>query len=300
MQETEYLCFVDESYSDDNQRFKSITVVSFLKNFETRFKTKFSEKKITEKYSNEFKWSLPRSREYQEFATDLIDLVFECLGEIRIDSLMWDVEDSRHDIPDRDDNANFGRMYYALLINVLYRRGKGLNYTIFADNNNLLQKDILQQCLCHKGEKLFYDPTLFDGEVNQNYYIDNIQYVDSKKFFCIQIADLFGGLFVFSKIFYEEYIQYQNRNNPTLFDISNGSRIGRTEKKRFIILEHFLKKKKQNSLSIKYESSLNRALETCNPKTTSLNFWSYKPQGDYDRAPQRNNQQAFRRVFRGK
>ena len=167
MQETEYLCFVDESYSDDNQRFKSITVVSFLKNFETRFKTKFSEKKITEKYSNEFKWSLPRSREYQEFATDLIDLVFECLGEIRIDSLMWDVEDSRHDIPDRDDNANFGRMYYALLINVLYRRGKGLNYTIFADNNNLLQKDILQQCLCHKGEKLFYDPTLFDGEVNQ-------------------------------------------------------------------------------------------------------------------------------------
>ena len=91
------------------------------------------------------------------------------------------------------------------------------------------------------------------------------------------------------------------------FSISKAENLGtkslhsiRTEKKRFVILEHFLKKKKQNSLSIKYKSSLNRALETCNPKTTSLNFWSYKPQGDYDRAPQRNNQQAFRRVFRGK
>ena len=54
----------------------------------------------------------------------MVDFAIKAVLEksIRIDSLMWDIDDSRHKISGRDDTANLCRMYHHLLRNVFLER----------------------------------------------------------------------------------------------------------------------------------------------------------------------------------
>ena len=72
---------------------------------------------------------------------------------MRVDVLIWDMEDSRHkEVPDRDDKADFSRMYYHLLHSVLKLRWPdGARWLICPDQHGEMDCMTLEQCLGWKG-----------------------------------------------------------------------------------------------------------------------------------------------------
>ena len=69
--------------------------------------------------SKKFKWnkfnSMDKVNALEEFLEHLFKLMFDNL--VFIHTIIWDVQDSRHDIVGRDDNKNLSLMYYKLIKN---------------------------------------------------------------------------------------------------------------------------------------------------------------------------------------
>lgn len=282
-----HIAFADES-NWNRGRFRSISLVSTAVEDARAFHRDLEALRQTQGKS-EYKWTGAKQRH----GIALADFFFQRHDRMRVDVLTWDTEDSRHkDVRHRDDKANFARMYYHLLHNVLKRRWPdGARWLICPDEQKEVDWLTLEQCLAWKSwavEENLFTQSADLPELREFYNIMGFSCVSSKKYLLIQLADLFAGLAAYSFTAFDKYVQWKNDQDgtPLLFnscDCCNEKlKLSNNDKERLPILHYVRKEARKQTLGVSLK--LSNGLCTRNPNKP-LNFWLYTPQRSNDKAP---------------
>ncbi|MBI2264526.1 MAG: DUF3800 domain-containing protein [Armatimonadetes bacterium] len=255
---------------------------------------------LRESNVSEFKWHKLGGAKERFAAEKLCNFAVEkaCGLLLRVDVLVWDIQDSRHKIAKRDDIANLERMYYHLFRNVLRARWPGdAIWWLHPDENSALKWETVQDCLESVSTAIELDRSLFTGgqfriRLRREFGIEDIQPVSSKGHPLLQLADLFAGLAVFSREKFPEYREWEEATSQQkrlpLFDEADAAKDpSRSSKERFRILNQFDNLCKQKKLGVSLKTR--RGLWTPKPENP-INFWIYEPQHPGDKAPQKGNQ----------
>lgn len=285
-----YAAFLDESYTNAS-RFRSIACCSLAHKHAERLSADISEI-VANHGLREFKWSKLRNNQSQCCAQALLALLIDNLAscDLRVDVLIWDVEDRRHKVVGRDDNANFERMFFHLLAASMWRRGAESTWRISADQRDGVDWVTIHDCLAAVGRRPTADRSIFDTDrdVLRNLDIQTFETVESDKCPLVQLADLFAGIAVFSGASYDEYEQWlRNTVGQTdMFSDAPPSELSNGQRARFEVLKRFDERCKARKLGVSLETHRRlRTFDGSNP----LNFWLYEPQHEADRAPVRGN-----------
>ncbi len=281
-----YRVFSDESYITNSQHraISALSLPAMHSEFmETSVRNILLQNKVTE-----LKWkNLGKDNKYKDSAFQFIDFVIDNLEEleIRIDTIIWDTQDSRHRIRNRDDHANLGIMFYHLLKDLMLRRGEGHSWGIFPDETVVVDWELVHRCLHYTGKWTHvFDPTLFNGyKISDNFFdIQIFQQINSTTKPLCQIPDLFGGLAVYSIKNYDKYCYWQKRQQPQLFQTDHTINFSGSDEKRLPILAYLVNKCCANKLGV----SIDSFKKLCTPDPNNpINFWHYTPQHPNDSAP---------------
>lgn len=243
----------------------------------------------------EFKWKRLRQTRERLAANKMCDFTIEHAlnRSLRVDVLIWDVQDSRHNIPGRDDIANLQRMYYHLFRNVLRLRWPdNAVWRLHPDEHTGMDWNTVQDCLENVADRLEVEQSLLTGgqfriRLRREFCLEEICQVSSHEQPLLQLADLFAGMAVFSMEQFDAYQQWLAAKEPQrpLFDEWNeASDPSRSAHERFLLLQHFNKTCKKHKLGVSLRKK--RGLWTLDPKNP-INFWMYEPQHPEDKAPQK-------------
>jgi len=279
------------AFSDDSagpkDRYKSLALVTLPAKLWSAYRKRLNKILEDANIFSEFKWSKLRNERYRRAAWKLINFAFNPGGQLRIDVLIWDLRDSRHEVFGRDDNENLVRMYYHLLSNTLGEKWptKEINWNWFPDQQSPVDWDLLQDYLESKRELIGKD-FFHEHERFKKVDIKNITPSDSEEHPMIQIADLFAGLGAFSWSKFITYNQWklQHESMNSLFDKDYELNFSNSEKRRFWIIQRLNHKCKNSKMHISLHTK--GGFYSYNPDSF-LNFWLYQPQGNYDSAPTR-------------
>jgi len=236
---------------------------------------------------DEFKWEKLRNAKYRLMAEKIIDFVFNNASLMRIDIIIWDIEDARHkDLKNRDDSENLVRMYYHLVSATLSRRWPIPNsqWEWYPDEQSSVDWDALEDCINNKKHICVVD--LFRQNPNfEQVYLNSIEPSKSYEYPFIQISDLFAGMGTYSFGHFDKYKKWQEQNSlqTSLFDEEN-QKFSNSEKERFSIMEKFNKMAKKYKLQIALDTT--RGFKS-HKSNNFINFWPYEPQHVYDKAPQK-------------
>ena len=246
----------------------------------------------------EFKWEKLRSHRYRDAAHQMLDFVVNCAvaKTIRLDVLMWDIRDSRHDVSGRDDFANFHRMYYHVLHNVLRNRWtRGSRWRLCPDEHTGMNWESIGEYLESKGNIAMLvgdsgvDMHSLRLVVRQEFGIAEISARHSHLEPALQIADLCAGLCVYSRASfgaYESWISNRDDTDIVRPHLGSGARgLSGADEVRCEVLDQFNANCKLHKLYV----SLNefRGLRTRNP-SYPINFWWWESQHEMDKAPTRH------------
>jgi len=283
--------FSDES-NWNTGRFRSLGLVTVpsncLDNIETELQQLFNESSV-----KEFKWKRLSGAKERFAAQKMCRYVVEnaCSERMRVDVLVWDIQDNRHRIARRDDIANLERMYYHLFRNVLRARWPDdASWKLYPDEHTALNWATVEDCIVNKSITIEAEQSLFTGgqfrnRLRREFGLKEIQPVPSEEYPLIQLADLFAGLAVFSRDKFDEYETWVRSTSPQafLFDEADASiDSSRTSKERFPVLKELDNLCRQRKLGVSLKKR--RGLWTPNPQYP-LNFWIYKSQHEADKAP---------------
>jgi len=280
----EYVVFTDESQITAS-RFRSLSAFSIHKTVWNKASTKISDI-LKDSNVEEFKWLKLKDAKYYFCAEKIINYLFKYLlqHKIRIDTIIWDTQDSRHKVHGRNDMANYERMFFHLLNCSMKRRPKSAKWDIRPDQRNGIDWNTVHDCLSAKGAQQDFHHTIFGFFFSdQHYLIESFEEQCSKAEPLIQIADLFSGLAVFSKDMYCKYAKWKQQKEPSLFEEENVSFSNR-ETYRFKLLGFFNNKCKAGKYGVALDSK--QCLFTYDPNNP-INFWHYEPQHENDKAPVR-------------
>lgn len=290
---TTHVGFSDESHWNVG-RFRSLGLVTAsvgcVDSFEGELRRLLSESNV-----QEFSWQALDSARERFAAEKMCKFAVDraCRGQLRVDVLVWDIEDSRHKIPDRDDVANLGRMYYHLFRNVLRARWPDdAVWRLHPDEHTAMDWNTVQDCLEYAATDIEVERPLLTQErrrisLRREFGLEEICPVSSAERPLLQLADLFAGMAVFSRERFREYEAWlpSAAGQAQLFDDGNhlvGS--SRRSQERFQSLAFFDKLCKKHKLGVSLKTD--RGLRTFNPENP-LNFWVYEPQHPLDKAPRR-------------
>lgn len=263
-----HIAYADETHHNTG-RYRGISLVT-LEFINTRKFSNEIQRLLKESAISELKWNKLRTAKSRFAALKIIDYIMhEAInGKIRVDTVSWDIEDSRHRVKKRDDVRNLRRMFYFIFRNVLcYRWPIDAVWKLCPDENTAVEWHRIG----------FYLSEIFDyptGEPIANIEIEQIVEMKSHVEPFIQVADLFAGLAVFSRSEYDKYEQWLI--SPTLNRLSNSDR------ERFKLLAHLNKQCKKYKLGVSLKTR--RGLRTYNP-ANPINFWWYEPQSELDKSP---------------
>jgi len=203
----DYTAYTDESYIIA-ERYRSICSFSFKTGVATEIRNNLLEI-LKESDVQEFKWQKVKDAKYRFCANKLIYFILDSLHkyDIRIDVVVWDTYDSRHDITGRDDDANFERMFFHLLTNSMKRRKRESKWSIYPDERMGINWKAVRDCLKSVGKQQEYIRSPMFGNFfdDPHYNIENLNEIDSELFPCCQVSDFFAGISVFSKNNYNKY-----------------------------------------------------------------------------------------------
>jgi hypothetical protein len=217
-----------------------------------------------------------------------------CSAHLRVDVLVWDIEDSRHRVARRDEIANLERMYYHLFRNVLRTRWPyDAVWRLHPDEHTSIDWETVQNCLENVGTRVEIENSLFSGgefrlKLRREFGVEEICPVSSGEHPLLQVADLFAGMAIFSREKYAEYEQWCTSISPQLnlpYEANTTSTASGCSRERFKILIDFDRLCKQRRLGVSLNTS--RGLRTHKPENP-INFWWYEPQHPLDKAPQRS------------
>ncbi len=287
--------YTDESTSD-GKRFKSICAVSGLMQSLSKLSKNLKEKLVSNGISSELKFSeVTRDRRKINCVKDFISIAIDYASreEIRIDTITWDLKDSRHSIRGRDDKENLERMYFHLLRNIV--ENWKIFHCIFCPDEHSEYEysriiEYLNNTKFPRNEPHIFK--LFKEEKIEFNFID-VKKQKSEEQTLIQLADIFAGFVCFSREKSDEFKDYEkqkehkeHKEQPLLSfpetDRKNEAEFKKAILNRFQIIEYIKELCENNRLSVSLRTD--NYLKTFHCKTP-INFWHYKPQGDYDKAP---------------
>lgn len=192
-------------------RYRAIAVVSAT-NERAATVSDFVAQYLHSRAIGEMKWEDVRTNHRRDAALWIVRQLFdECLkGELRIDVLGWDTQDSRHKVPRRDDVVNLEKMYYHLCWNLMCNRWRrDAVWHLYPDENSALNWSVVRETLHYKSLEysglMLSTPGSVDTKHGQtmsfrrNYTIAGITPVESKRYPLVQVADIFAGLMVYSR-----------------------------------------------------------------------------------------------------
>lgn len=243
----------------------------------------------------EFKWEKLRQAKERFGAQKMCDFTIRHAlnRRLRVDVLIWDIEDSRHHVSGRDDIANLQRMYYHLFHNVLRLRWpSNAVWRLHPDEHTAMDWQTVADCLQNAAQRLERERSLFTGgkfqlRLRREFGIEEIRSVSSSDQPLLQLADLFAGMAVLSREQFDEYQKWlnQTRGQPKLLeDHDDTLRASGSSKERFYILGYFDNACKSHKLGV----SLNKKRGLWTPSPVNLlNFWMYEPQHPEDKAPRK-------------
>jgi len=283
-------------FSDESNwnvgRFRSLglvtTPIAYVNELETDLRRLLETSNV-----REFQWKSLNGAKQRFAAEKMCTFAVEkaCAKQLRVDVLVWDIEDSRHTIRGRDDIENLQRMYYHLFRNVL--RARWPNHAVWRlqpDEHTAMDWETVKDCLHHVSERLEVERSLFtEGRfrirLQRDFGLEEIVPVPSSKYPLLQLADLFGGMAVFSRDKLDDYKAWLEANSKQarlLDDASGSPDPSRSSRERFQVLRAFdeLCKKRKLGVSLKTKGGL----WTPKPRNP-LNFWMYEPQHPEDKAP---------------
>jgi hypothetical protein len=287
--------FTHYAYSDDSKhkdgRYNSLAIATLKREKFDTLNTQLEKLLKDSGVTDEFKWEKLRNAKYRLAAGKIIDFIFSNQDSIRIDIVVWDLEDKRHrDLVGRDDSENLVRMYYHLVSSTLSFRWPIVDsvWKWHPDVQSLVDWKMLQDCINNKKHAcvadLFHRNPDFE-RVNLNSIIPS----NSEKHPLIQVSDLFAGMAAYSFGHYDKYNNWRNQNDTqtSLFDETR-QEFSNSEKERFAIIKKFNQLAKDYKLQIAFNST--KGFRSHNPRNF-FNFWLYQPQHDNDKAPTINEQQ---------
>lgn len=282
-----HLAFSDDSEHEDG-RYNSLGLVTLSYSKYLELEVELNELFLSSGIKNEFKWTKVATAKYRFVAEKINRFIFNHINDLRIDVLIWDMQDSRRKgIVGRDNDADLGIMYYQLLSCTLTKRWdiKSNTWLWKPDKQSSIGWETMKECLVSKKYKNFID--LFDIN-RENFFrlnLGKIEPSDSQKERFIQIADYFAGLGAYSYGHFIKYKKWLKLVSPqiSLFcDNMDDLCLSNREKIRFPLLGSFIKDCKKFGLGISLEQT--QGLKTYNPQK-NINFWLYQPQRFSDKAP---------------
>lgn len=285
----EYAVYSDESYTSA-ARYSSICAVSFPRAFTDDVQNEI-DAILKNSGVSEFKWQKLNDARSRFCAQKLNKYLFDNLfrKKIRVDVLIWDTQDSRHKIQGRDDIANFERMFFHLMKNLMKRREKDAHWHVYPDERMGIDWGTIKDCLSNAGKwRDYFESQLFGDAFSEQFYrIRSLEQVDPKKTPCCQIADLFAGMAVFSKNSYDDFDKWCRLESPQLSFLLPREEIecSNRERERFTVLKPFIEECKCLKLGVSIKTK--KCLHTFDP-VNPFNFWTYVPQHEYDKAPTRH------------
>lgn len=285
--------FSDES-NWNRGRFRSLGLVTISLDFLEMLNGQLQQL-LEESQVEEFKWKNLAGAKVRFAAMKLCSFAIDQAraGKLRIDVLIWDIQDSRHNLRGRDDIANLQRMYYHLFRNVLRMRWPNdAVWRLCPDEHTAMDWDTVKDCLKNVSHRVEIERNLFTQgsfklRLRKEFGIEVIEPVSSHRRPLVQLADLFAGLAVFSREKFNEYRQWLQCASPhaSLFqEAETEGRQSGSDKERFQVLKEFDQTCKQWKLGISLKSS--NGLLTHDP-ARPINFWHYEPQHPEDKAPTR-------------
>lgn len=240
---------------------------------------------------NELKWGNVGYRGPRDVdrAIAAVDFLLEHITiGVRADVLTWDTDDERHDVPYRDDVANYERMFYHLHRVLMNRRGSGSRWHFRPDEQLAIDWSTIQECLGSNGTWRYVldDPRLSDYFRLVVPAVRTFRTVDSAETPLGQLADLLAGMAAYtrteSKVM--KNLVHAIPGQTDLFQELALTESKRRDRRRFQVIDHFYQQCKSRKLGV----SLHKYgyLRTHDPKNP-INFWHYVPQHSGDKAPVR-------------
>ena len=287
----EYAVFSDESSHTDG-RYRSIAAVSLPSSPPSLVVNLSKDLAAVLECSTkgELKWrNVDRhGRSNVKRAKDAVDFTMSRLSKgIRIDVLIWDVEDSRHTVPDRDDTANYGRLYFHLICSIVRRRESAVCWHLRPDQLSTIDWDTIRDCLKSVGTWNQRFQAILGEEFRAVApQIGTFKQVDSKLTPFVQMADLFAGMAAYTRERAEaiRFMLDKLAGQGSLFPpgVTADPPASRKDIGRFQVISHLYTRCKQKRLGVSLNSEA--CLRTMNP-AKPINFWHYEPQHHQDRAP---------------
>lgn len=246
---------------------------------------------------SEFKWEKVRTAKYRFCALKLIDHAIDRCRRFRwrLDVIVWDTQDARHAVSNRDDRKNFERMFFHLLKNAMCRRELNAEWELLPDEKLDVDWVTVRDCLQSAGrwKAYFEHPLLNEAFSEQFFRLARLRTVRSCDEPACQVADLFAGLAAFSRTMAHQYREWRTATAPQqdLLSQSVSPTTSNSERERFAVLDHFAERCRAMTLGVSLRTK--GYLLTPNPENP-INFWHYQPQHALDRAPTRDDRDAGR------
>jgi hypothetical protein len=285
-----FTVFSDESHITAS-RYRSISSISLPSNFVVDFSNLYIQL-LKESSIKEFKYHKLDSARYRFMAIKIVDLILNNLEryKIRVDTIVWDTQDNRHMVKNRDDIGNLGRMYYHLLKFIMHSRGPETIWNIYPDEHVSIDWYNLKECLANVGKwvNVFKLPAFNIIETKENFSIAEFEQRISIQTPLIQVADLFAGISVFSNLFYMKFKDWakQQSGQIDLFQETGLIQLSQGEMEKIKLLDYLIKKLNKRKLGVSIDTK--KRLWTPVPKNP-INFWLYEPQNPNDKAPTKDD-----------
>lgn len=285
-----YYSFSDES-NISASRYVSISAITVSLGLVEKI-NKALDSLLNESNVSEFKWKKLASAKYRFAALKIIDYVTEqaIKEHVRVDTLIWDTEDERHNIIGRDDIQNFERMFFHLHNSLMRKQGPSSRWHIRPDERTDLDWDKITECLHSKSlwKEHYNYPLLEEFYSSYCYQIDTFKQMNSASCRLNQVADLFAGMGAYSrqeKSLIKSHLQSVSGQKKIFPSSPVKNKFSNADEERLKIILYLNKKCKQKKLGVSLKSL--GYLSTFDP-SNPINFWHYEPQHGNDRAPVKN------------
>ncbi len=291
--EVTHIGFSDESHWNES-RYRSLALITLDKANLAEL-VAASRQLLAQSSLREFSWKELRSDNRRTAAERLCSFAvdYACKGKLRIDILIWDIQDSRHKIQGRDDTANLARMYYRLISHVIRNRWpSGSIWQLFVDERNDIDWQELESYLPSRPKR-----NRDQGQLLQRasqYYKPRVEQAVSANAPLVQIADLFAGLAAFSWNEHAAYERWKGQSDmfSLMFSDAKPSELSKSQTHKARTLLHFTTYCKPR-IDISHKAG--EGLRTPVPKSP-INFWRYVPQHEKDKAPLRHQSSSDNRL----
>lgn len=298
--QSNYVAFSDDS-THKSGRYHSLSLVTAARRDFDEVLLPSLENIFAEfEMKSEFKWQKLRDNKHSHVAENMINFVFSNRLKMRVDNIIWDMEDSRHkDLIGRDDNENLARMYYHLFMATTSKRWGGINgvyWKWMPDRQSSVDWDMLRDCICSKKHSSKSD--MFRQSEIPPYESVNLEEIspsDSESNLFIQIADLFAGISACSYGDYQEIKKWEKQKNLGLNLYEEPcQKFSTAQQRRYPIITNLNNLCKDNKLGISFSDTKMGFYSPPFRAENFLNFWLYTPQSKFDKAPIRDSMWIIR------